>query len=122
MDEGCGWTPVVPGVANETARLSQDGRRVHGARRQVVAQLESVVGQVSDLEHERDEVEGKEDDTGPHQPDEDVELEVRLLPVLPWQRQIDEKAGNALVNYVSLKKMSVKLLCQVVMTVISSAF
>ena len=103
MDEGRGGTPVVPGVANEAARLSQDGRRVHGARRQVVAQLESVVGQVSYLEHERDEVEGQKNDSGPHQPHEDVELEVRLFPVLPWQRQIDEKAGNALVNYVSLE-------------------
>jgi hypothetical protein len=70
----------------------------------VVAQLEPVVGQVPDLEHERDEVEGQKNDPGPHQPDEDVELEVRLFPVLPWQGQVDEKPRNAFVNYVRLKK------------------
>ncbi len=104
MNEGRSRTPVVPGVTNETPWLGQDGGRVHGTRRQVVAQLEPVVGQVPDLEHERDEVEGQKNDPGPHQPDEDVELEVRLFPVLPWQGQVDEKPRNAFVNYVRLQK------------------
>ncbi len=58
MDEGGGGAPVVPRVLDEPARLGQDRGRVHWAGREVVAQLEPVVGQVADLEHEGDEVEG----------------------------------------------------------------
>ncbi len=66
----------------------------------MVTQLEAVVGQVSDLEHEGDEVEGQKDDAGTDEADEDVEFEVGLLPVRPWQRQVYQEPGYALVDNV----------------------
>lgn len=100
MDERTCRATVMPGVPHEPARLSQDGWRVHRACGEVVAQLEAVVGQVTDLEHEGDEVEGQEDDAGTDEADEDVEFEVGLLPVRPWQRQVYEEPGYALVDNV----------------------
>ena len=51
VDERARRATVMPGVTHEPARLSQDRGRVHRASGQVIAQLEAVVGQVSDLEH-----------------------------------------------------------------------
>ena len=104
VDEGSCGASVVPGVLDEPPGLGQDGGRVHGAGREVVAELEAVVSQVSNFEHEGDEVEGQEDDPGPHQAHEDVELQVGLLPVLPWQGQVDHEAWDALVDDKCLEK------------------
>ena len=103
MNEGRRRAPVVPRVPHEAARPRQDRRRVHGARRQLVAQLVAVVGQIADLEHEGDEIEGEKDDTGAHQAHEEVQLEVGLLPVGPRQRDVDEEAADGAVHEVGLE-------------------
>ncbi len=100
--EGCRRPSVVPGVADEAARLGQEGRGIHGTGRQVVAEFVAVVGEVADLEEERDEEKGEQDDAGSDETDEHVQLQVGLLPVGPGQGQVDHEPRHALVHDVGL--------------------
>lgn len=100
--EGSRRASVVPGVAHEAPGLGQEGRRVHRTGRQVVAEFVTVVGQVSDLEHERDEEKGEKHDAGPDEADEHVQLQIGLLPIGPGQGEVNHEARYALVNDIGL--------------------
>ncbi len=111
MYERRGGSAVMPRAPHEAAGPGQDGRRVHGARAQLVAQLVAVVGQVADLEEEGDQVEGEEDDAGAHEADKEVQLEVGLAGVGPRKSDINEepvqiKASN---NCLGRKSSTVRV-------------
>ena len=89
MDKWRSGSSMVPGISHESGGLSQHRRWIHGAGRKLEAQFVAIVSQIADLEHEGDKVEGQEDDTGAHQPHEQVELQVGLLPLRPRKGQVE---------------------------------
>lgn len=95
---------VVPGVPDDAGGARQDAGWVHSAGGQLVAQLVAVVGQVPDLEHEGDAVKGEKDHARADHAHEDVELEVGLAAVGPRQGDVDQEAGDALVDDEGLTK------------------
>ena len=103
MYEGGCWSSVVPGVTDQTCRSGQDRGRVQGAGGEVVAQLVAVVGKVADLEHEADEEERKQDDSGSDETNVEVELQVGLFVLGPGQGDVGEEPGDALVDHVGLQ-------------------
>ena len=86
-----------------TCRSCKNRGRVEGAGREIVTELVSVIGKVSNLEHEADEEEGQENDACAHQAEIEVELEVGLLVLGPGERDVGQEPRDALVDHVGLE-------------------
>ena len=86
-----------------TCRSCKNRGRIERAGREIVTELVSVIGKVSNFEHEADEEEGQEHDAGAHQADVEIELEVRLLVLGPGQSDVGQEPRDALVDHVGLE-------------------
>ena len=94
---------MVPGVTDEPGRSGEDRWRIQGARGQIVPELVSVIGKVSDLEHEADEEEGKEDDTSTNEANVEVQFEIGLFVLGPGEGDVGEEPRDTLVHHVGLE-------------------
>ena len=86
-----------------TCRSCKNGGRIERAGREIVTELVSVIGKVSNFEHEADEEEWQEHDSGAHQADVEVELEVGLLVLGPGEGNVGQEPRDALVDDVGLQ-------------------